>query len=98
MRAHLPNKAAGPPPPKGGKGFNPFANGAAREAEEEEDDVIMMVPPPKNAFDNYVPPPPKPLGVKMPPQVKGQDGAKDAGKAPPALPAKPPPALSKNQQ
>ena len=98
LRKHPPppKMEAGPPPPKqGGKGGLP---GAGAPGAEEEDDVIMIVvPPPKNAFDNYVPPPPK-IGVKMPPQVKGHGGAKDAGKVPPAQPAKPAPALSKNQQ
>ena len=60
-----------------------YGNGPAHEA-EKEDEVIMVAPP-------------KPLGVKMPPPplffpppVKGKEGAKAV--------AKPPPAMSKNQQ
>ena len=85
LRKHPPppKMEAGPPPPKqGGKGGMP---GAGAPGAEEEDDVIMIGQP-------------KPLGVKMPPQIKGHGEAKDAGKAPPAKPAKPLPVLSKSQQ
>ena len=76
-----------PPPPKMEAGPPPPKQGGKGgvPGAEEEDDVIMIGQP-------------KPLGVKMPPPVKGPGGAKDAGKPPPAQPAKPPPPLSKSRQ